>query len=98
MPQRISDPENSDPRWKGLYRIGGISSILVAAMIIFAIAAFFIWPFKPGTVTTENIFTVLQTDRVGGLMSLDLPFLITVLVNILPLLAIYAALKQKNES
>lgn len=98
MSRKVSDPETTDPRWKDIYRIGGISSILVAALIIFAIVAFFIWPFKPGTTSTENILTMLQTDRLGGLMSLDLPFLVTVLVNILPLLAIYAALKQENES
>jgi hypothetical protein len=98
MSQKITTPETPNPHWKELYRIGGISSILVAAFIIFAIIAFFIWPFKPGFTSTENIFTALQTDRLGGLMSLDLPFLVTVLVNIPLLLALYAALKQVNES
>ena len=87
-----------EPRWKDLYLIGGIFSLLIAASVIFAIIAFFIWPFKPGLTSTENIFIALQTDRLGGLMSLDLPFLAIVSINFLPLLAIYAALKQVNES
>ena len=94
----FADTETADPRWKDLYRIGGISSILIAASIIFAIAAFFIWPFKPGTASTEDIFAVLQADRLGGLMSLDLPMLVITLIGCLPLLALYVALKRINES
>ena len=90
--------ENPDPRWKDLYRIGGIASILVAASLVFAIVAYFIWPFKPGLTTTESIFLALHTDRLGGLMSLDLPFPIIVLFNILPWLALFVALKRTNES
>jgi hypothetical protein len=87
-----------DPRWKDLYRIGGIASILIAVSLVFAIVAYFIWPFKPGLTSTENIFVTLHANRLGGLMSLDLPFPIIVLLNILPLLALYVALKQTNES
>jgi len=95
---RVSGAEIADPRWKDLYRIGGISSILIAAAIIFAIAAFFIWPFKPGSASTEDIFTALQADRLGGLMSLDLPMLVITLISCLPLLALYVTLKRINES
>jgi hypothetical protein len=90
--------ETVDPRWKDIYRIGGISSILIAGLVVFAIIAFFIWPFKPGFTSTENIFATLQTNRLGGLMSLDLPMLLIVPINILPFLAMYAALKRVNES
>jgi hypothetical protein len=98
MHQEVIDPEIADPRWKDLYRIGGISSILLAASILFAILAFFIWPFKPGFTSTENIFVALQADRLGGLMSLDLPMLLIVPINILAFLAMYVALKRVNES
>lgn len=98
MPPKIIEPETSDPRWQDLYRIGGISSLLIAALVILAIAAFFIWPFKPGFTSTGSIFAALHTDRLGGPMSLDLPLLVIVLVNVLPLLALYVTLKQVNES
>jgi len=97
-PNRITDAEIADPRWKDLYRIGGIASILIAAAILFAIAAFFIWPFKPGSASTADIFAALQADRLGGLMSLDLPMPVIVLISSLPLLALYVALKRVNES
>jgi hypothetical protein len=95
---QTTNSEIPDPRWKDLYRIGGISSLLIAASILFAIVAFFIWPFKPGFTSTENIFQSLQVDRLGGLMSLDLMMLLIVLMNIFPFLAMYVALKQVNES
>jgi hypothetical protein len=93
-----TDSGSPDPRWKDLYQIGAVSSLLVAVLVLCAIVAYFIWPFKPGFTSTENIFTTLQADRLGGLMSLDLPFPVIVLINILPLLALYAALKKVNES
>ena len=98
MPQEITDLKNVDPRWKDLYWLGGILNILIAVSIVFAIIAYFIWPFKPGLTSTENIFATLQANLFGGLMSLDLSLLVIGLINILPLLALYAALKQVNES
>jgi hypothetical protein len=98
MPQEITDLKNVDPRWKDIYWLGGIFNILIAVSIVFAIIAYFIWPFKPGLTSTENIFATLQENLFGGLMSLDLSLLVIGLINILPLLALYAALKQVNES
>jgi hypothetical protein len=45
-----------------------------------------------------DIFASLQTDRIGGLASLDgtIPFLLPVMI--LEMLALYVALKQVNES
>ncbi len=40
----------------------------------------------------------LQKDRLGGLISLDLPMLLIVPLSILPSLAMYVALKRVNES
>ena len=96
IPDRGAD--SPDPSYKSLYRIGGLSSILVAALLVFAIMAYFIWPFKPGIASTADILMALHTDRLGGLMSLDLTFPFLVTFSILPLLAVYAALKQVDRS
>lgn len=93
-----ADTEIANERWKDLYRIGGLASLLVAASIAFAVLAYFIWPYTPGVVTTENILVTLQTDRIGGLIALDVLTVPIVLLNVLPLLALYAALKRINES
>ena len=91
-------PAAHDPRWKDIYRIGSFSSLLIAVSIVLAIAAYFIWPYKGNTTSIEAIFTVLQTDRMGGLISLDLSMLLIAPLNILMFLAIYATLKRENES
>jgi hypothetical protein len=97
-PKAIPSIETADPRWKDLYRIGGLASLLAALLVVVAVIAFFIWPYKPGNASTADILTALQTDRLGGLISLDLLMLVIVSVTILPALAMYVALKPVNES
>jgi hypothetical protein len=92
------ESENPDRRWKDLYRVGGIASLLVAASITFAVLAYFIWPYTPGVDSTESILQTLHTNRLSGLIALDVLTVPIVLLNVLPLLALYAALKRINES
>jgi hypothetical protein len=87
-----------DTRWKDLYRIGGIASLLLAGLIAFAVIAYFIWPYTPGFASTEDIFIALQTDRLGALFSLDVMMLVTAPIDILLFTALYVALKRINES
>lgn len=92
------EPEIADKQWKDLYRIGGTASLLAAAMITGAVLAYFIWPYTPGTASTEDILVTLHTNRIGGLIALDVLTVPIVLLNLLTLLALYAALKPVNES
>jgi hypothetical protein len=92
------DINTADPRWRDLYKIGGVTSIIAAASVIFAIIAFFIWPYKAGFTSTANVFTILQKDLLGGLISLDILLLLIGLIQILPFLALYVTLKRVNES
>ncbi len=87
-----------DLRWRDLYRLGGVACLVVAALVLLAIIAFFIWPYKPGFTSVENIFITLQNDKLGGLISLDLFTIIAPLVSILQILALYVALRRVNES
>lgn len=84
--------------WKDLIKIGGWTCFLVALLIVFAIVAYFIWPYSPLEKSISDIFTLLQKDKIGGLFSLDLVMIITVIVNVIPVLAFYVVLKQVNES
>ncbi len=95
---QVVDPENVVVRWKDLYRVGGIASLLVAALIVFAVVAYLIWPYAPGMKSTENILQTLHTHRLSGLIALDTLTVPIVLLNMLPLLALYAALRHVNES
>lgn len=90
--------ESIDLRWTDLYKIGGISCIAIAVLVILSVFAFFIWPFKPGSASTADILMALQNDWLGGLISLDIFMVIINIINILPLIALYTALKRVNES
>ena len=81
-----------------MYRVGAISSIALLVSITFAIAAFFIWPYKLGGASVQEIFALLHNDRLAGLMSLELQMLLVQPVMVLTSFALYAALKQVNES
>jgi hypothetical protein len=81
-------PAIHDIQWRDLYRLGSISSLLIAVSIIFAIAAYFIWPYKGNTTSIEVIFATLQSDRLGGLISLDISMLLIAPLNILMFLTI----------
>jgi len=96
--QKKNNSDSADPRWKDLYRIGGIASLLLAGLIAFAVIAYFIWPYTPGFASTEDIFAALHTDRLGALFSLDVMMLVTMPIDILLLTALYVALKWVNES
>jgi hypothetical protein len=96
--ERITELEIPDDRWKDLYKVGGLSSIVIAVSIILAIAAYFIWPYQDNTVFIETIFVALQTDLLGGLLSLDISLLLIAPLNLFLFLALYVALKQVNES
>ncbi len=90
--------DGADPRWQDLYRIGGFASFAGVLITVLAVIAFVIWPYKPGFTSTEDVFATLQSDRLGGLFALDLLYIVGSLVSILPLLALYVALKRVNES
>lgn len=90
--------KDADAKWKDLYKVGTIFSVLISLSVLFAIIAFFIWPFKPGYTSTENIFLSLIENRFGGLLALDLPMLVIAPMNIFMFLALYGALKKVNES
>jgi hypothetical protein len=94
----MMDTPTFDPRYKSLYRLGGIASILTAVFIVFAIGAYFVWPYTANATTVEAIFSLLQTDRLGALISLDVSMLVIGPISMLLFLALYAALRQVDEA
>ncbi len=102
MPQSKSNRsitvETTDPRWVGLCKIGVAAAFILAACSIFAVIAYFIWPYAPGFKSTEEVFRLLRGDRFAGLMSLDFLLLLTSLVTVLFYPAVYVSLKRINES
>jgi hypothetical protein len=95
----INDRENSglDFSGKSIFKYGSIAAVLSAVSILFAIIAYFIWPYKGNASSIEDILTVLQTDRIGGLIALDVSMLIIGPVTLLMFVALYIALRRVNE-
>jgi hypothetical protein len=85
--------ESADPRWKALYKSGGIAAL---AQIGCAIASSII-AFGVGVepITAEEYFTILGQDRVAGLLRLDFTTMFNVLLFTLTSFAIFAALPRK---
>lgn len=89
---------NPNLRWRDLYRIAFISCIVFSVSIVIAVIAYFIWPYSPGTASVAEIFDELQSNRFGGLISLDFMMVVLMPIMILPVLALFTSLKQVNES
>lgn len=87
-----------DSRWKDLYRIAGIAAIISELVILLGFVTYFIWPYAPGNKSTESIFLLLQSNPLGGLISLDLFLFIGNLFSVMLFLALYVSLKPVNES
>ena len=85
--------EGVESKYKGLIRLSGICAIISAVLIPISIIAFFIWPLYP-----KDIFTVIQNDRIAGLMGLDLLYLVGTFLSIPIFLTFYVTLKQTSES
>lgn len=97
-PDRDGDGKTTSPRWRDLYRIGGIAVIGFEILIILGGIAFVIWPYLPGQASTEEVFRAIQDSRLGGLMALDFLLFLSNLLGILFFLALYVSLKPVNES
>jgi hypothetical protein len=82
---------------KSILKTGSIAALLSAVSIAFAIVAYFIWPYKGNTSSIESIFTVLNTDRIGGLIALDVSMLIIGPITILMFLAIFSVVRRVDE-
>ena len=76
-----------DSHWRDLYNAAGIAAIISEIVIILALVTYFIWPYAPGTESTETILLHLQRTTLGTLSTLDLFLLIGNLFSILLFLA-----------
>ncbi len=87
--------ESEDLKWKSLYKIGGTSALLAAALLLIEIIVFTIWP-QPGTVI--DYFTLFQSNKLIGLIDFYLLEFIAYILFVPMFLALYVALKRFNES
>jgi len=92
---QVTDAETADSRWNWLYKIGGAAVLISVVLIPITIIVYIAWP-PPSTAIDS--FTLFQNNRLAGLMSLDLMYLVGNVLAIPILLALYVALRRASES
>lgn len=93
--------ETADPAWKSLYRLGGTAALIIVALVIVQIIFFVVWPppgFGSDVSTVMGYFTLLQNNRLLGLLHLDLLLMVDYVLLLLMFLALYIVLKRVSQS
>jgi hypothetical protein len=88
----------TDPRWSTLYRLGGWSALIGAALIPVAMVAFIAWPPPANDAPVAAWFDQFQDNPLRGLVNLDLVYMGSWLVLIPVLLALYVSLRRFGEA
>ncbi len=83
------------PRWSTLYRIGGAAALLCVIFLPIQIAVFILNP-PPDTVI--GWFNLYQSNRLVGLLDLDLLLMLDQVLTVLMFLALYVVLRRVSES
>jgi hypothetical protein len=85
----------AESNWCWLYKIGGAAALLSVVFFPIQIAVFII---NPPPETVIGWFGLFQTNKLVGLLDLDLLLIVDQVLAILILLALYTALRRVNES
>jgi hypothetical protein len=85
----------ADSGWNWLYKIGAAAALLSVVFFPIQIIVFLVSP-PPDTVI--GWFGLFQTNKLVGLLDLDLLLIVDQILAILILLALYTALRRANES
>ena len=85
----------ADSAWKPLYKVGGATALILLGLIPIQTIIFIAHP-PPSTVI--GYFTLLQNNRLLGLLNLDLLYMLTMALTSLIYLALYAALRRASPS
>ena len=89
----VANLKADEDRWQSLYKIGAVAALVSLLLIPLSMVAFFIWPPFP-----DDILAVIQEDRLAGLMSLDVPYLLASAFSIPFFLVLYVTLKKVDQS
>ena len=100
---RISDSTGAtegaaDLRWSTLYRLGGWSALIGAALIPVAMVVFIAWPPPASDAPVAEWFDRFQDNQLRGLLNLDLVYMGSWLALIPVLLALYVSLRRFGEA
>ena len=97
FPINPSRAENVSSGWSSLYKLGGISSLLLVAIVIIQLIVFSIAP-PPLDGTAIDWFILFQKNPILGLIHFEFLMIIYVILCIPIALALYTLLRQVNPS
>jgi hypothetical protein len=93
--------ETAHSEWRSLYRVGGTAALTIVAIALVQMIAFILWPppgFESDLSTVTGYFTLLQNNRLLGLLHLDLLLMVDYVLLILMFLSLYIVLRQVSQS
>lgn len=93
--------ETADPTWRSLYKVGGTAALIIVALAIVQIIFFVVWPppgFGSDVSTVTGYFTLLQENRLLGLLHLDLLLMVDYILLVLMFIALYVVLRRVSQS
>ena len=85
-----------DPSWRGLYKAGGVSGVLIGALLIISMVLVFITPQAPGSGGAETL-QYIASNKLVYIVEQVLG-LAPIFLEIIALLALYMVIKQLNKS
>ncbi len=85
----------ADSRWQGLYKLGGVTALMIAILLLGEIAVYAILP-RPSTAI--EYFALFRDNWLAGLLYLDLLGMISYLLFVPMILSLYMALRRTSES
>jgi hypothetical protein len=85
----------AESRWTWLYRVGGAAALITAIFLPIQIIVFLLYP-PPSTIT--GWFALFQSNKLIGLLDLDLLMIADQILLVPILLVLYITLRQTSES
>lgn len=86
-----------EARWRALYVTAGVAALIIALLIPLQVVAYLVWP-PPLEGSAREWFALFQSNRLIGLLSLDLLLMIDYALIVFTLLALYIALRDISPS
>ncbi len=87
--------KSSDSQWRDLYKIAGVSALIMVALIPLQIIVYILWQTPE---TAIESFKLFQVNKLYGLLALELPYLVSNGLSIPLFLALFVALNRANRS
>jgi hypothetical protein len=97
MPHTGPEAESADPRWRGLFAVGGAAALITATLVAAGVVCFVVWP-PPTEGPVAEWFALFQDNWLLGMLGLDLVMLASYVALIPVLVALYVALRRASQS